>query len=566
MEKHTKEYIKSVKDNFHFIYKVIHPSGNLTLESSELTPTVDSFLKSSKGLCSEKQAAVFVFLALFLRYPFPHELNATLFGLRFDGLENTLNYLFRSNLGAIGSLDYIARETLLVDVSHTKKYKHNSGIQRVVRSLCSALWKKKKNIAFIHWNESMQPMRVDEDEIDFVVGWSNSSRGKKGVLTTKRWKLRLAFVSTLINRIILLPVISILPATRFVIKYVFNNTNLGITILSKLDAIKSKKSSPLGLLPLSAYDTNYKRPKEKTLLFFKSNLLVPELTCEGYRYEPTFVVRDADLTQLGYIVYDLIPVFNPEFCVSTIRAEFNQYLKLLRYADKISCISQTVQDEVKSIETCIVRVNKNPLKKETHLLAGDFNLDIPVDNSMGQCIPNDGLDYILAVGTLEPRKNGLAVLRACISAMKNGHKFRLIFAGNPGWLAEELLENIHKFQKQGFPILAFSSVSEGALKYLYQNSKFTLFCSLAEGFGLPILESLHYKKPVITSRRGSMKELAQSFGGCVLVDPIDVDDISKNIIQLLSDQNLYNKLKTEAQNVSLPTWDEYSETIYSYFA
>jgi glycosyltransferase involved in cell wall biosynthesis len=117
-------------------------------------------------------------------------------------------------------------------------------------------------------------------------------------------------------------------------------------------------------------------------------------------------------------------------------------------------------------------------------------------------------DYVLAVGTLEPRKN---LPRVVLAAERAGVELRVV--GAPGW-GEVGVESA------GF-------VSDDELARLYRGAASLVYPSLYEGFGLPVLEAMASGTPVVTSKDGALAELTG--GAAVLVDPRDVDAIAAGI-------------------------------------
>jgi glycosyltransferase involved in cell wall biosynthesis len=118
-------------------------------------------------------------------------------------------------------------------------------------------------------------------------------------------------------------------------------------------------------------------------------------------------------------------------------------------------------------------------------------------------------DYVLAVGTLEPRKN---LRRTAEAAARAGVELRVVGARGwggveiPGWLGE---------------------VSDDELVDLYRGARALVFPSLYEGFGIPILEAMACGTPVVTSLGGGTEEVAGD--AAILVDPLDVDSIAAGI-------------------------------------
>jgi glycosyltransferase involved in cell wall biosynthesis len=122
-------------------------------------------------------------------------------------------------------------------------------------------------------------------------------------------------------------------------------------------------------------------------------------------------------------------------------------------------------------------------------------------------------DYILAVGTVEPRKN---LERLAQAASRAGVELRVV--GAPGWGSVET-------QSAGF-------VADEELARLYRGAAVLVYPSLYEGFGLPVLEAMASGTPVVTSTGSAPAELAD--GAAVLVDPLDVEAIAAGIVEAMA--------------------------------
>jgi glycosyltransferase involved in cell wall biosynthesis len=119
-----------------------------------------------------------------------------------------------------------------------------------------------------------------------------------------------------------------------------------------------------------------------------------------------------------------------------------------------------------------------------------------------------GGEYVLAVGTLEPRKN---LPRVVLAAERAGLDVRVV--GPEGWGAVDV------------PSVGF--VPDHELARLYRGAAALVYPSLYEGFGLPVLEAMATGTPVVTTAGGATEELAN--GAAVLVDPLDVESIAAGI-------------------------------------
>ncbi len=121
--------------------------------------------------------------------------------------------------------------------------------------------------------------------------------------------------------------------------------------------------------------------------------------------------------------------------------------------------------------------------------------------------------YALCVGTIEARKNVLTLLHAWndLSAVRGGNLPNLILAGRWGWMVEPVREFLRTTQNVGGKVIHVDGANDAELELLYQNCEFTVFPSLAEGWGLPVGESLWFGKNVICANTSSMPEVGGQF-------------------------------------------------------
>jgi glycosyltransferase involved in cell wall biosynthesis len=150
----------------------------------------------------------------------------------------------------------------------------------------------------------------------------------------------------------------------------------------------------------------------------------------------------------------------------------------------------------------------------------------------------DGIEagFILAVGTIEPRKNYPRLLDAYRTLRSRRGVPQLVIAGRPGWAYGDTL---HRIQAEP-GVRYLGHVDEPTLAALYESASVLAYPSLYEGFGLPLLEAMAHGVPAVIGKSGALPELA---GGSALeVDPEDVDDIAGALEKLLSDADLRNTM------------------------
>jgi glycosyltransferase involved in cell wall biosynthesis len=183
----------------------------------------------------------------------------------------------------------------------------------------------------------------------------------------------------------------------------------------------------------------------------------------------------------------------------------------------------------------------------------------------------EGLEpgFILAVGTVEPRKNYPRLLAAfrqlrgrqdSLPFIINGRPGvpQLVIAGRPGWALGDTLQRIGA--EPGVRYLGH--VDEPTLSALYESASVLAFPSLYEGFGLPLLEAMSRGVPAVVGAAGALPELA--LGSAIAVEPEDVDAIASGLERLLSDAQLRQKLGNEGKRRAADfTWDRAAEQTLS---
>ncbi len=137
-------------------------------------------------------------------------------------------------------------------------------------------------------------------------------------------------------------------------------------------------------------------------------------------------------------------------------------------------------------------------------------------------------EYILSVGTLQPRKNFVKLIEAFSSL--NPNPYTLVIVGKPGWLYQEIYEAPRKFGVES-QVKFLDYVPDEDLPALYQKAKCFVLVSLYEGFGLPVLEALSYGCPVVASNISSLPEVVGEAG--ILIDPNNRQEIADQLLKVL---------------------------------
>lgn len=165
---------------------------------------------------------------------------------------------------------------------------------------------------------------------------------------------------------------------------------------------------------------------------------------------------------------------------------------------------------------------------------------------------------ILCVGTIEGRKNHLALLTAADALWREGLDFELELIGLPKHdTATPALELLGRLRTEGRTLIYHGTVNEAALHQAYARATFTVYPSLMEGFGLPVLESLQHGKPCVCSARGALGETAAG-GGVLTLPSVDSAHLTRALRRLLRHPAELTTLATAARQREFRTWSDYA--------
>lgn len=263
------------------------------------------------------------------------------------------------------------------------------------------------------------------------------------------------------------------------------------------------------------------------------------------------------------VFHDAIALQLPELTPSKTVARFPAYLRELLAFDGIAAISEDSRRSLLEYWGWLGVSDPPPV------VAIPLGIDPPKGARASRpCLPAvaggtpvppspNPLPTLLCVGSIEGRKNHVALLEACERLWAGGLRFELRLLGlSHPQTGKRALDRIAELRRAGRPVRYEGPAPEAALSQAYRECLFTVYPSLREGFGLPVLESLARGRPCVCSAAGALGEAARS-GGCLALETMDADSLAGAIRRLLLDEALRKRLEAEASARALRTWPEY---------
>lgn len=403
----------------------------------------------------------------------------------------------------------------LIDLTHTSHTRARTGIQRVSRSLWREWGSRAEAVCFDPYLRGWRGLEAWELS-NLTADEGAESRGARWPLTAKiRGRLR-----------------------RFV-------GRAGLMQGVRLPVVKSD------------FTTGSLTP---------SGLVVPEIFSPAVAAALPDIFKQTRGPRVA-LFHDAIALQLPELTPAKSVARFPAYLRELLSFDGIAAISED------SRRVLLEHWEKIGARDRPPVAVIPLGVDAPQDVAEFVRIRPNSYEFgytheigyddpiVLCVGSIEGRKNHLALLEACEALWSRGLRFQLHLIGlaRPE-TAQAALDRIAAFAQAGRSVRYEGQASDAALDAAYRSAAFTVYPSLLEGFGLPVIESLSRGKPCVCSARGALGESARG-GGCLALESVDSNSLAEAVGRLLGDPTLLSRLRVEAKERRFKTWSDYAREL-----
>ena len=279
-------------------------------------------------------------------------------------------------------------------------------------------------------------------------------------------------------------------------------------------------------------------------------LLIPDIYRDGRLRElPRYLAKTS--TRAVAIFHDAAALQLPKLYPKA-GPRFRAYIDSLAAFDLVICVSNASRDELLRFWS-----ESKTAPTETVVETWPVELsDAPEPESSSRL-----KDLIVCVGSFEPRKNHLTLLRAAEKLWASGVTFQLELIGrSTASFGPKVVSGLRRLEQAGRSISWSKHVNDDVLQRAYRECRFTVYPSLMEGFGLPIAESLWHGKPVVCGGNGALGEIARD-GGCLIVDQTNEQSLAAGIAKLLTDDATYRRMSDQARARTFRSWSDYLENL-----
>lgn len=289
---------------------------------------------------------------------------------------------------------------------------------------------------------------------------------------------------------------------------------------------------------------------DDSLIFLGSNWDASGVTGVGRK----FARSGGDVVQ---VIYDLIPYRHPELCPEKFANVFGSFLvHSIANTSRYICISESTRRDMEAFlvdHGCAAKVDAWPL---AHEYAG-YERNAKVPAAVAPAVATlSSHPFALCVGTIEPRKNGVALLQAWkqVQGRLGQDCPALVFAGKYGWKIDDFRKLLASDERLAAVVRVIEHVSDSELAFLYQNCLLHVYPSLVEGWGLPVGEAAWFGKYSVVSSGSSLPEVCGSLVD--YVDPTNVDELADALHKAIVNPDYREQKEVAIATAPLRSWED----------
>lgn len=381
-----------------------------------------------------------------------------------------------------------------IECTNTYRTHHNSGIQRVVRSLVKSAFASDESAVCVPVIYSKRKFVGIKALIPFPV---EPKAGTSAAVVEPVY----SFARTMFHRTtaMITRVLPFEPVIRFVYA---PRTRFGLAMMI--------------FLPIQIFRfARGKRAQDEfnTVSMQAGDVLILLDSSWNTDFWPSVEAARRRGIKIAVVIYDLIPLLHPQFCLPATVAAYRSWLEqALSRADMLIAISRTTALTIQNELSKFFPSYRLPCISYFWLgseLDGETVGNTPISPGLVEICSSDVPTY-LYVSTIEPRKNHRYSLAAFEELWAMGVHANYMIVGRAGWDCEEFLSEVQGHREFGKQLFFQSSVDDRELAFLYKNAAGLIFTSFTEGFGLPVIEGLQRRLPVFASDIPVFREIGRA--------------------------------------------------------
>ena len=258
-------------------------------------------------------------------------------------------------------------------------------------------------------------------------------------------------------------------------------------------------------------------------------------------------------------IHDLIPLKHPEYFHGGPRQSFQAYFdRIVPHVTQFVCISENTRLDLEEL------LAERGISAPAHVLPLAHEFPGSPRNARGSRPTDERLTafgsperrFLLCVGTLEVRKNGIALLKAWqqLKGTLGDATPHLVFSGRRGWKIDPFFTLLNADPWLRSRVKLVSGASDADIAFLHERSLCSIYPSLYEGWGLPVGEAAWFGRTCITSRESSLPEVC----GMLVdyVDPRNVAEIAERVRQVVEEPERLAWRESLIRQAALRTWQD----------
>ena len=263
--------------------------------------------------------------------------------------------------------------------------------------------------------------------------------------------------------------------------------------------------------------------------------------------------------QIILLVHDILPILIPSYYATPWRDHFkNNIVRSFDYASAFLCISETTRRSLSDFAySCKRDGHFSTAHNGYQPLLGNIKSPGKKQRRALDPIFHDGPPPLFMVGTIEPKKGHSRIIDFFETKWHSGYGRPLLIAGRPAWMSGEIVRKIRCSPYFGSRLFWFDDLEDSELDYAYSHCHAAIFASIAEGFGLPMIEAAMYRKPTIVYRTDIAEEILGGHG--IYFD--DTDPSLWSAICTMEDAQKYRQSCDKLATFAWPAWEDRADAV-----